>query len=116
MEIELKRLEAEYLELLILRSEPNEMYSSSTMDKMISDKRQEICNLISSSYINIDALIIILKECFDAGGLQQKAIDNTITRIEKRLPYDKDDLNVKTFNQWCTSKASEINKLCCVSN
>ena len=49
MEQQLKKIEAEYLELLMLRSEPNEMYSSDTMDKMIDEKRTQIIDFISHS-------------------------------------------------------------------
>ncbi|MEK6883900.1 MAG: hypothetical protein AABY22_29995, partial [Nanoarchaeota archaeon] len=48
---QLKKLESEYLELIMLRSEPNEMYSSNEMDDMLYDKRKEIVDFISMSSI-----------------------------------------------------------------
>lgn len=53
MEEILKKLESEYLDLLLLRSEPNEMYSSEQMDEMINSKRKEIINNIEKC-ININ--------------------------------------------------------------
>lgn len=43
---ELKRLTQELIDLCLLRGEPNEMYSSDQMDKMILDKQEEMRELI----------------------------------------------------------------------
>lgn len=53
------------------------------------------------------SLKVILKDCFVAGEEFKVGVDNTIARMEKRIPYSKEDLSVKNFNQWY--EVNEVN-------
>lgn len=47
----LKQLVVELAEIKLLRQEPNEMYSSETMDKMIDEKKNEIVDIICNGSV-----------------------------------------------------------------
>ncbi len=58
----------------------------------------------------VNELQVLFKKCFVAGEEFKVGVDNTISNMEKRLPYNKEDMAVKNFNQWYSDNEAEILK------